>query len=47
MIDDLLRDFDVESNKMDHRIYYEVMGRNMGLDEFDYRDSSDEDWGIL
>ena len=48
MIDDLLRDFDVESNETDRRIYYEVMGRNIvGSDEFDYRDSSDEDWGIL
>ena len=48
LIDDLLRDFDVESNETDRRIYYEVMGRNMGgSEEFDYRDSSDEDWGIL
>ena len=47
MIEDLLRDFDVESNETDRRIYYEVMGRNMGSDEFDYRDSSDEDWGML
>ena len=40
-IDNLLRDFDVGTNETDRRIYYEVMGRNMGSDEFDYRDSSD------
>ena len=48
MINELLKDFNVERNETDRRIYYEVMGRRIGQnEEFDDRDSSDEDWGLL
>ena len=47
MIEELLRDFDAETNETDRRIYYEVMGRQIGQNGFDDRDSSDEDWGLL
>ena len=47
MIDELLRDSDVEGNETDRRIYFEVMGRQIGWSEPDDRDSSDEDWGLL
>ena len=30
MIDELLRDFDAERNETDRRIYFEVMGRQIG-----------------
>ena len=47
IIDELLKDFDVERNETDRRIYYEVTGRQVGKDKPDDRDSSDEEWGLL
>ena len=47
MIDVLLRDFDAENNETDRRIYYEVIGKEIGKDKPDDRDSSDEEWGLL
>ena len=46
-IDELLKDFDAEKNETDRRIYYEVIGKEIGNDKPDNRDSSDEEWGLL
>ena len=42
-----MKDFDVERNETDRRIYYEVIGRQIRKDESIDRDSSDEEWGLL
>ena len=46
-IDELLKDFDAEKNETDRRIYYEVIGKEIGKDKPEDRDSSDEEWGLV